>query len=99
MAESKNPSLCLPLRKKHAIMNTSTIRQKLYEYIRVADDKKVIAIYTMIETDANELYEWWHDKELIADLDARSSDLKSGMDKGQSWEELKNGLLNGNTLA
>ena len=30
-------------------MNTSTIKQKLYEYIRVADDKKVKAIYTLIE--------------------------------------------------
>ena len=55
-------------------MNTSTIRQKLYEYIKVADDKKVIAIYTMIETDANELYEWWLDKELIAE------------EKGHLWQ-------------
>lgn len=43
--------------KKSKTMNTSTIRQKLYEYIRVADDKKVKAIYTIIESDVIELYE------------------------------------------
>jgi hypothetical protein len=75
-------------------MNTSTIRQKLYEYIRVADDKKVKAIYTMIESDVNELYEWWNDKDLIAELDSRSADLKSGKDVGHSWDEAKKELLN-----
>jgi len=75
-------------------MDTSTIRQKLYEYIRVADDKKVKAIYTIMENDVNQLYEWWNDKELIAELDSRSSDLKSGKDKGSSWEDVKKELLN-----
>jgi len=75
-------------------MNTSTIRQKLYEYIRVADDKKVKAIYTMIESDVNELYEWWNDKDLIAELDSRSADLKSGKDVGYSWDEVKKELVN-----
>jgi len=74
-------------------MNTSTIRQKLYEYIRVADDKKVKAIYTIIESEVNELYEWWNDKDLMAELDRRSADLKHGKDKGHSWEEVKKDLL------
>jgi len=75
-------------------MNTSTIRQKLYEYIRVADDKKVKAIYTIIESEMSELYEWWNDKDLIAELDSRSADLKGGKDKGYSWEGAKKELLN-----
>ena len=74
-------------------MDTSTIRQKLYEDIRVADDKKVKALYTIIESDLNELYEWWNDKDLMAELDQRSADLKSGKDMGQSWEGVKNQLL------
>ena len=74
-------------------MNTTAIRQKLYEYIRVADDKKVKAIYTIIENDVNELYEWWNDKDLLEELNCRSADLKSGKDKGQSWEEAKKNLL------
>ena len=74
-------------------MNTSAIRQKLFEYIRVADDKKVKAIYTIIENEVNELYEWWNDKDLLKELDIRSADLKSGKDKGHQWEEVKKTLL------
>ncbi len=32
-------------------MNTAAIRKKLYEYIRVADDRKVRDIYAIIEND------------------------------------------------
>jgi hypothetical protein len=73
-------------------MNTATIRQKLYEYIKVADDKKVKAIYTIVEDEINELHEWWNDKKMIDELDRRSADLKSGKDKGIEWVELKNDL-------
>ena len=75
-------------------MNTSTIRQRLFEYIKVADDKKVKAIYTIVERDINEMNEWWNDESLIAELDKRSSDLKSGKDKGVTWEELRLNIFN-----
>jgi len=74
-------------------MDTSTIRQKLQDYIKVADDKKVNAIYTIIESDINEMHEWWNDEDLIAELDRRSQDLKNGNDKGRYWEEVKNEVL------
>jgi len=74
-------------------MNTSTIRQKLFEYIKVADDKKVKAIYTIIESEINEMNPWWNDERFIAELDKRSADLKSGKDKGVTWEELKKELI------
>lgn len=74
-------------------MNTSTIRQKLFEYIKVADDKKVKAIYTIIESEINEMNPWWNDEGFIAELDKRSADLKSGKDKGVAWEELKKELI------
>jgi hypothetical protein len=77
-------------------MNTTTIRQKLHEYIKIADDKKVKAIYTIVESDINEMNEWWNDESFIAELDKRSSDLKSGKDKGITWDELKNELLKSN---
>lgn len=32
-------------------MSTSAIRQKLHSYLEVADDKKLKAIYTMMEED------------------------------------------------
>ncbi len=77
-------------------MNTSAIREKLYEYIKKAEDKKVRAIYTIIEGDLNEM-EKWQDDQFIADLEKRSLDLKEGKDKGISWKELKNELTDHNT--
>ena len=74
-------------------MNTSTIRQKLFDYIKVADDKKVKAIYTIIEGEINEMNPWWNDERFIAELDKCSADLKSGKDKGVTWKELKKELI------
>ena len=74
-------------------MDTLMIRQKLYEYIKVADDKKVEAIYTIVKEEINEPYEWWNDEELIMELDRRSADLKSGKDAGVSWVDTKDRLL------
>jgi hypothetical protein len=73
-------------------MNTSTKRQKLFEYIKLADDKKVKAIYSIFEDEINEMNPWWDDALFIAELDKRSIDLKSGKDKGIAWEELKKEL-------
>jgi hypothetical protein len=74
-------------------MNTATIREKLYEYIRVADDRKVRAIYTIIENDVVEPYEWWNDNELLTELDHRSEQIKSGNDPGMLWEDAKKEIL------
>ena len=81
------------LYKKIHNMNTATIRKKLYEYIRVADDRKVRAIYTMIENDVIEPYEWWNDNELLTELDHRSEQIKSGNDPGILWEDAKKEIL------
>ena len=74
-------------------MNTSTIRKKLSETIKVADDKKVKAIYTIVEREINEMDQWWNEKNLMDELNIRSTDLKSGKDEGISWEELKKGII------
>lgn len=36
---------------------------------------------------------WWNDKQLIAELNKQSADLKSGIDKGITWDELRKELL------
>ncbi len=35
-------------------MNTAAMRQQLHNYLKVADDKKVMAIYTMVEDEIRE---------------------------------------------
>jgi hypothetical protein len=37
-----------------SVMNAAAIRDRLYDYIRVADDKKIRAIYTMLEDSITE---------------------------------------------
>lgn len=75
-------------------MNSITIRQKLHKYIEIADDKKIQAIYTMIEDDLVDQINWWEDEDFIANLDLISDNLKNGTDKGIVWNNLKNELLN-----
>lgn len=75
-------------------MIATTIRQKLYEYIRVAEDKKVKAIYTMLEDAIEETYNHWEDEGFIKELDRRSNEYKSGAVKGVLWDEAKGKILN-----
>lgn len=69
-------------------MRTAEIRQKLFEYIRVADDKKVKAIYTMVENEIQEDEDIWTD-EFLDELNKRTAEFESGKVKGYSWEEVK----------
>lgn len=75
-------------------MTTAAIRQKLYEYIRFADDKKVKAIYTVVASEANNNSEWWEDKKLLEKVIKTDNDMESGKDKGINWEDAKKQLLN-----
>jgi len=75
-------------------MNNSTlaIRHKLYDYIRVADDKKLSAIYHLLESEIEQTQEWWKDKEVTRELDQRYKALEDGTDKGFTMEELKSSV-------
>ena len=74
-------------------MKTSEIRQRLHDYIHLADDKKIKAIYTMVEGDINEEYDPWSDKEFVAELEKRSDDYKTGKVKAIPWEDVKKRIL------
>ncbi len=74
-------------------MTATAIRQKLYEYIRFADDKKVKAIYTIVADEANDISEWWEDKKLLEKVKRADADMESGKDKGVTWQEAKKQLL------
>lgn len=69
-------------------MNTLSIRKKLHQYIETAQDKKVKAIYTMIENEIDESESQWPD-ELLEELNKRAEDFESDKVKGRTWEEVK----------
>lgn len=70
----------------------AAIRNKLYDYIRVADKKKLVAIYNLLENEIQSTEEWWQDKKFIAELDKRYQDLEKGKDKGFSIEQAETSI-------
>jgi hypothetical protein len=69
-------------------MSTSEIREKLIRYMRVADDKKVKAIYTMVEDEMDTSANEW-DEDFIKELERRSKSIANGTAKTYSWEETR----------
>ncbi len=69
--------------------NSNTIRHKLYDFIRVADDKKLYAIYSLLENEIEETNEWWKDKQFVEELDKRYKALENGTDKGFTINQLQ----------
>ena len=74
-------------------MGATAIREKLQDYIKIADDKKVKAIYTMIENDIVSL-EWWKDEKLLAEFEKETKDFESGKEKGFTLEQMNKRLDN-----
>ena len=69
-------------------MTTATVREKLYDYIRIADDKKVKDIYMMLEDDITEENKWWQNHVFTKELDRRYSTWETGKEKGYTLEEV-----------
>ena len=61
-------------------MSTTVIRQKLHNYLEVADDKKVKAIYTMMQEEIEESAVEYTE-EFKKELDNRYADYKNGKAK------------------
>lgn len=70
-------------------MRTNVIREKLYDYIRFADDKKVKAIYTMVEEEIVMKSNPWDNADFIEELDRRVAEYESSEDKMSTWEEVR----------
>ncbi|MDB5210753.1 MAG: hypothetical protein JWQ30_1580 [Sediminibacterium sp.] len=64
------------------------IRHKLYDFIRLADDKKLAALYHLLEDDIRETQAWWKDKAFTKELDNRFEALENGTDKGITITQL-----------
>lgn len=73
-------------------MSSTAIRNKLYDYIRVADDKKLYAIYNLLEDEIEQTNEWWKDKKFINELDRRYQAMENASDKGITVNELEQAI-------
>jgi hypothetical protein len=73
-------------------MTTSAIRKKLSDYLQTADDKKIKAIYTMVEDDINTQANDW-DEEYITELKKRGKSFSDGSAKTYTWEETKKAAI------
>lgn len=69
-------------------MKTAAIRKRLSDYMQTADEKKVKAIYAMVEDEINTAENDW-DEEFIKELNRRSKEMASGKSKTYTWEEVK----------
>lgn len=69
-------------------MNTAKIRQHLHNYLEIADDKKIRALYVMMENDINEQLVDYDDS-LKAELDALDRSFRDGSAKTYSKAESK----------
>lgn len=69
-------------------MSTTEIRQKLHQYLEVANDKKVKAIYTMVEGEIEDTSAEYSD-ELKQELDRRQESYIRGAAKMISAAESK----------
>jgi len=61
----------------------------LYNYLKLADDKKVKAIYTILENDIIEQMEWWNDDSLLEDLEKEYAAWENGNSKAYTLEEIE----------
>ncbi len=73
-------------------MTTTAIREKLYEYIKDADDQKIKNLYSIFEDQMAPAVDWSEDEEFVAELDERVRRYETGIDKAYSIEEVKDFL-------
>lgn len=70
-------------------MTTTAIREKLYEYIKEADDQKIKNLYSIFEDQMAPAVDWSEDEEFVAELDERVRRYEEGIDPSYSIEEVK----------
>ncbi len=68
-------------------MDTVDIRQKLHHYIETAQDKKVKAIFAMVEDEIEETYNYWDDETFVSELQRREKAYLEGVAKTYSLEQ------------
>jgi beta-phosphoglucomutase-like phosphatase (HAD superfamily) len=62
-------------------MKTAELKKKLHNYIDAAQEKKLKAIYTMIEEELDEINDFWEDDGFVAELERREKEYLDGKAK------------------
>jgi len=62
-------------------MKSLELRQKLHHYIENAEEKKLQAIFTMVEDEIKEYYDHWNDEEFVNKLHKREQAYLNGASK------------------
>lgn len=70
-------------------MNSIEIKEKLHQYIETAQDKKLKAIYTMVENEIEAPFNPWNDPAFVSQIERREQTYLSGGAKTYSWEEVQ----------
>lgn len=70
-------------------MTNTTLKKKLHEYIELADEKKLKAIYVMVEDDLERCEIKSEDKNFVTEIEKRSAALRNGSAKTYTWEEVQ----------
>lgn len=66
-------------------MSSAQIRQRLHDYIDIAEDKKLKAIYTLLQDDIDDGYQLTEEQK--AELDRRLHDHQNGIGRTYTWDE------------
>jgi hypothetical protein len=69
-------------------MSTKEIRKKLSDYIKVADDKKIKAIFTMVESEIEPETDIWTD-DFLKEMERRAENFEKGKTPGLTWNEVR----------
>ena len=73
-------------------MIATQIRHRLYEYIRFADEKKVKAIYTIVEDEIKEKQEVWNEA-FVKEMQQRDKEIVLGKVQGKNRQEVTDKTL------
>ena len=73
---------------KNTKMETSEIKKKLHNYIDAAGEEKVKAIYTVLESEIESVYDHWSDPEFVAEMDSRMKSIEDGTAKMITMEDM-----------
>lgn len=68
-------------------MKTIEIKQRSHHYIETAQRKKLKAIYTILEDEIKDVYDFWDDENFVSELKRREKAYRDGSVQGYSIEE------------